>query len=155
VNRHMRRSMRKASQQTVNPKRTPVNRALDEFQQFDDIERMMQKLENGAIEMEQGRPVMTTKGETYDVVSAMEGWLEYWAAVATKRGIPYDDEPMRIMKRRLDNGVHLTPDIIQGAKRVVAAQRALFRAIPRHEISSEAVTTQIKIAMEDCGIIAP
>jgi hypothetical protein len=149
----MRRSMRKASQQPVKPKRTPISQALDEFQQFDDIDRMMQKLENGAIEMEQGRPVMTTKGETYDVVSALEGWLEYWAAVAKKRDIPYNDEPMQILKRRLDNGVHLTPDIIQGAKRVVAAQRAMFRAIPRQEISSDAVTTQIKLAMEDCGII--
>jgi hypothetical protein len=151
----MNRAQRRANMKAKPIQRRVISRALDEWEQFDDIDRVMQKLEHGAIEVEQGRPVMTTKGEAYDVVAALEGWLEYWAAVASKRNIPYDDEPMRIMKRRLDNGVHLTPDIIQGAKRVVAAQRALFRAIPRHEISSEAVTTQIKIAMEDCGIIAP
>lgn len=151
---HLRRATKLARRaENAKPiKSTPISRALDEFQQFDDIDRLMQKLEHRAIEMQQGRPVMTTKGETYDVVSALDGWMDYWAAVAQKRSIPYDDQPLRTLNRRLDNGMPLTDDIVQGAKRVVAAQRAMFRSIPRSDISSEAVTTQIKLMMEDIPV---
>lgn len=131
------------------PKRRPVPAAVDEFEQFDDIERMVQKLEHGAIETEQGRPVMTTKGVTYDVLSALEGWMEYWRMLADKHSIPYDDQPMHTVARRLENVMPLTPTHIDGFKRVVEQQRAMFRTIPRHEISSQATTTQIKLLLDD------
>lgn len=149
MNRALRRAMAKQKPIPAQPKRRPVPPAVDEFEQFDDIERMTQKLEHGAIETQQGRPVMTTKGVTYDVLSALEGWMEYWRMLADKHGIAYDDEPMRVVARRLENAMPLTPSHIEGFKRVVSAQRAMFRSIPRREISSQATTVQIKLLMDD------
>jgi len=131
------------------PKRRNVPSAIDEFEQFDDTMRLIQKLEHGAIETEQGRPVMTTKGVTYDVLSALEGWMEYWRMLAEKHGIDYDDQPMHTVARRLENGMPLTPTLIDGFKRVVEQQRAMFRSIPRHVISSQATTTQIKLLLDE------
>lgn len=131
------------------PKRRQVPSAIDEFEQFDDIARMIQKLEHGAIETQQGRPVMTTKGVTYDVLSALEGWMTYWRMLADKHGIKYDDQPMHTVARRLENGMPLTPTHVQEFKRVVEQQRAMFRTIPRHEIRRQATTTQIKLLLDD------
>ena len=149
MNRKIRRAMEKLKPTTPQPKRRSVPSAIDEFEQFDDIERMIQKLEHGAIETEQGRPVMTTKGVTYDVLSALEGWMEYWRMLADKHGVAYDDQPMHAVARRLENVMPLTQSLIDGFKRVVAAQRAMFRSIPRQDISSQATTVQIKLLLDD------
>lgn len=141
--------MEKIKPTATQPKRRNVPSAIDEFEQFDDIERMVQKLEHGAIETEQGRPVMTTKGVTYDVLSALEGWMEYWRMLADKHSIPYDDQPMHTVARRLENVMPLTPTHIDGFKRVVAQQRAMFRSIPRRDISSQATTVQIKLLLDE------
>lgn len=149
MNRQLRRAMAKQKPIAPIPKRRPVPAAVDEFEQFDDIDRLTQKLEHGAIEVEHGRPVMTTKGVTYDVLSALEGWMEYWRMLADKHTIAYDDQQMHAVARRLENGMPLTPTIIEGFKRIVEQQRAMFRSIPRHVISSQATTTQIKLLLDE------
>lgn len=149
MNRKIRRAMEKIKQTATQPKRRNVPSAIDEFKQFDDIERLIQKLEHGAIETEQGRPVMTTKGVTYDVLSALDGWMTYWRMLADKHTIAYDDQQMHAVARRLENGMPLTPTIIEGFKRIVEQQRAMFRSIPRHVISSQATTTQIKLLLDE------
>ena len=149
MNRKIRRAMEKLKPIAPEPKRRQIPSAIDEFQQFDDTMRLIQKLEHGAIEHQQGRPVMTTKGVTYDVLSALEGWMEYWRMLADKHNINYNDEPMRVVTCRLENAMPLTPTHIDGFKSVVDAQRAMFRSIPRHVISSQAVTTQIKLLTDE------
>lgn len=149
LNRAQRRAVSKAKPMPA-PRRIPVTPAIDEFEQFDDIERLMQKLDHGAIEMAQGRPVMTTKGVTYDVLSAIGGWMDYWLDLAEKHGWRiYDDSAMRKLAARLEAGMMLTPKIVDEARLVVNLQRAMFRAIPRNAISSQATTTQIKLLIED------
>lgn len=148
----MNRAMRRASAKTrILPKRRQhVPPQIDEFEQFDEILRLSQKLEHGALEFEGAHPIMTSgKGETYRILPALEGWIEYWRSLAAKHRMPYDDHPMRTVARRLANGMPLTPEHVHEFKRVVAAQRALFRAIPRADISSQANTVQIKLLMED------
>lgn len=152
MNRKLRRAMAKIKDQPAPIKRRNVPAAIDEFQQFDDTDRLIQKLEHGALEHQQGRPVMTTKGVTYDVLSALEGWMEYWRMLADKHNIDYDDAPMRTVVCRLENAMPLTQSHIQGFKNVVAAQRAMFRAIPRHIISSQATTTQIKLITDELKV---
>lgn len=149
MNRKIRRALAKVKDTNQPIKLRNVNFALDEFEQFDDIDRMVQKLEHGAIEMKQGRPVMMTKGIEYDVLSALEGWMMYWRMLADKNNIDYDDSAMHVVARRLENAMPLMQRHINEFKRVVQAQRALFRAIPRHEISSQVKSTQIKMLLDE------
>lgn len=149
MNRAMRRAAAKAKPIAA-PKRQHVPRAIDEWEQFDEIDRLMHMLENGEVLSQQGHVVMRSgKGELYRVVPAMMGWMEFWRSLAAKHDIPYDDEPMRKLAMRLENGMLLSPTLILEAKRVVEAQRALFRAIPRSAVSSQANTVQIKLMLED------
>jgi hypothetical protein len=150
MNRAMRRMAKRIGSTQRQRDSARIGAALDEFQQFDEIERLAQKLDHGALEFEGAHPIMTSgKGETYRILPALEGWMEYWRSLADKHGKLYDDQPMRTVARRLENAMPLTPEHVAGFKRVVAAQRALFRAIPRAEISSQANTVQIKLLMED------
>lgn len=153
MNRTIRRQLARAKTKPI-PSRS-VPRHIDEWEQFEQIEMMALKLGNGAIEYEGPHPVMvSSKGEAYRVIPALNGWITYWRTLADKHAgqfgtAPYDDEPMRLVSRRLENSVPLTPEHVEGFKRVVAAQRALFRAIPRDVVSSEARTVQIKLLIED------
>lgn len=149
MNRAMRRLAERGKLNVPPPRVNLLSRPLDEFEQFDEIDKLAQKLAHGAIECQQGRPIMIKNGEPYDVISALEGWIEYWHALAIKHGIDwYVDEPMRVVRRRLENSVPLTQDHVDGFNLVVAAQRSLFRAIPRAEITSQAKTTQIKLLLD-------
>jgi hypothetical protein len=150
MNREMRRKMKSTHTKPQHAAKRIVPSFIDYFQQFDEIDKLAQKLDHGALEFEGAHPIMTSgKGETYRILPALEGWMEYWSSLASKHGIAYDDRPMRTVSRRLENAMPLTPEHVAGFKRVVAAQRALFRAIPRGEISSQANTVQIKLLMED------
>lgn len=148
MNRAQRRRMEKYAPKPIPQRYIP--RAFDEFEQFDEIDKLAQKLEHGALEYEGANPIMTSgKGETYRVIPALAGWMEYWHSLATKHGRHYDDEPMRVVSRRLENAMPLTQEHVIGFKLVIATQRALFRTIPRADISSQAKTVQIKLLMED------
>lgn len=140
--------MRRAKPMRNAPKVHAMPTMLDEFEQFDQIDQLAQKLSHGEIECQQGRPVMNKAGHIYDVTSALEGWIEYWHALAEKHSMDwYVDDPMRIVRARLENAMPLTREHVDGFKRVVAAQRSLFRSIPRADISSQAQTTQIKLLL--------
>lgn len=117
---------------------------------FSQIDLLILKLRKGEVETVDGHIVMTSAdGETYRVIPALEGWIEYWRSLAEKTGVEYDDGGLVRLKNRLAASMPLTLDCIAMAQNVIEVQRRMFFSIPARIISSQATTQQIKMLMED------
>ena len=125
-----------ASKNTNRPiKRQFIPKYLDEFEQFDSIERVFQKLKNGEIEYQGEHPVILgLHGEYYAILPALDGWLSHWRLVAEGFNIDYDDANLVKLKNKLSVNMPLTLNQIENAYQVVQSQRAMFRTLPRDAI---------------------
>ena len=150
LSRDQRRQQKKAAKRQHRGGRF-IPKALDEWEQFDSIERMFQKIKHGEIEWDGTNYVfMGMKGETYALLPALEGWTEYWAEVAKRFDIAdYDDGALRRLAKSLEYDKPLTEQQVEAAYAVVEQQRAMFRAIPRPEIAKAAIEVMQRIQVRD------
>lgn len=125
--------------------------AMDEWEQFDSIERVFEKIKHGEIEWDGTHYIiMGLKGDTYAVLPALEGWTEYWAEVAKRNAVTdYNDGPLRRMAKSLEYDKPLTEAQVDAAYAVVQRQRAMFRAYPRKQIASIAIEVMQRIQEQD------
>lgn len=81
------------------------------------------------------RIVQQKDGDTYCVLTAMDGWLECFAGIAEACNFKeYNDKPFKqlVSKLRLDQPV--TVELVKSAKGVVDIQRKLYMASPNYII---------------------
>jgi hypothetical protein len=150
MNREQRRLAKKLAGRKPVIERRVVPSAVDEWEQFDSIERMFQKLRNGEIEYEGNTIViMGLKGEYYGVLAALEGWTEYWAEVADRNAIAYDDGALRRLAKSLEYNKPLNLGEVNAAYAVVEQQRQMFRTLPRRHIAQVAIEVMQKIQRTD------
>lgn len=149
MNRALKRRLARAKPSGNRHDHARIPKIILQDRDFSQIDLLMLKLQKGEVETIDGHIVMTTmEGETYRVIPAMEGWLEYWRTLAGKAGIDYDDGALLRLKNRLENGMPLTQEAIAQAREVVDLQRRMFFSIPASIISSLATTQQIKMYIE-------
>jgi hypothetical protein len=152
LSREQRRSQERAQRRAVtknNHNRRILPPAMDEWEQFDTIERTFQKIKHGEIEWDGTHYIiMGLKGEHYAVLPALEGWTEYWSEVAKRFNAEYDDGPLRRLAKSLEYDKPLTEQQVEAAYAVVKRQRELFRAFPRREIGKIAIEVMQRIQAE-------
>jgi hypothetical protein len=133
-----------------------VPKTFDKFQQFDEIDRLLQKLANGEIEYQYNeewdceRPVLMSKqGNFLDVLSALEGWLMLWREVAMLHKFhDYDDRPFVLLAFKLRSNVELSDMDVLGAIKVADKQKTMFDNIDRSELSRIAIMMQERLRLE-------
>jgi hypothetical protein len=144
MNRAMRRAAARAKPTEF--EKVSVPKWLDEFEIFDPIDRMLQKLENGQIEFQQGAAVfMAGDGEWYEVVPALNGWISVWKRIDQHFQLGHDLSAMVRLCNCLNYGKPMTEHQVAAARRVYKEQLRLFRALPRDEIASVTLTEQIRM----------
>ena len=92
---------------------------------------------------------MGLKGEYYGVLAALEGWTEYWAEVADRNAIAYDDGALRRLAKSLEYNKPLNLGEVNAAYAVVEQQRQMFRTLPRKHIAEVAIEVMQKIQRTD------
>lgn len=146
MNRAQRRAAERAKPQEY--RTVPLPKMLDEFTVFNDLERMLEKIEHGEIEHANGKPIMmASNGEWYEVVPALNGWISAWKMFDQKFQLHHDLSALVRLANCLDHGVLIQIGLLKSAKAVIAEQRRLFRLIPRDQIASAARTKQIALMM--------
>lgn len=89
---------------------------------FDDL------LNQGAINEMDGRPVFYDPNERmwFDVIGALQGWIETWSVVLEHYGIALDQSPLTVLAEKLARDDLLTPEEVDAAHRVLIAQKRLY-----------------------------
>lgn len=150
MNRTLRRQMSRFKLTPSVPPRVRIPKIVLMDRDFCQIDLLLLKLRKGEVETVDGHVIMTTAaGEVYRVVPAMEGWIEYWQAMARKAHVKYDDRALVKIKNALRYDMPITPEQIDAALDVVNMQKRIYHATPAQAISSEASTQQIRMLMED------
>lgn len=131
-----------------------TNNFTMEFESFYTIESLFQQLRNGALNYDQdGYCIMGLSGEMLHIESALSGWCEYWKTLTEQNGIKYDDGPLELLRRALENtasdvlewaGIKITHRHIDEAYEVIKIQRQLYRQLPKslttkvaHEVKAD------------------
>jgi len=147
MNRAMRRATARAK--PIEFKQVPVPKWLDEFEIFDPIDRMLQKLENGEIEYHQGHAVfMAGNGEWCEVVPALNGWISVWKRFDQHFQLGHDLSAMVRLCNCLNYSQPLTEHQVAAARKVYKEQVRLFRTLPRDALASVTRTEQIRMLLE-------
>lgn len=150
MNRQFRRKAAKAKPHGNRHDAARIPKIILQDRDFSQIDLLILKLRKGEVETVDGHIVMTSAdGETYRVIPALEGWIEYWRSLAEKTGVEYDDGGLIKLKNKLQYGMPLSLSDVVDAELIVEAQRAMFYRTPASLISSQATTQQIKMLMED------
>jgi hypothetical protein len=147
----MNRAMRRAAARVkpIEFKQEPLPKWLDEFEIFDPIDRMLQKLENGEIEYHQGSAVfMAGSGEWCQVVPALNGWISVWKRFDQHFQLGHDLSPMVRLCNCLNYSQPLTEHQVAAARKVYKEQIRLFRTLPRDALASITRTEQIRMLLE-------
>lgn len=150
MNRQLRRAAARARPTGNRHDHARIPKIILQDRDFSQIDLLILKLRKGEVETIDGHIIMRNMdGETYRVIPALEGWIEYWRGLAERTGVEYDDGGLVRLKNRLERGMPLTIQAIDAAAEVVDTQRRMFFSIPAQLISSQATTQQIKMLMED------
>jgi hypothetical protein len=151
LNRAQRRALEKAKRHKPNRSAAIYTGHFQlEFETFDTIERMFEKLRNGEIEYEGSKPViMGLHGEYYELLPAFDGWVKYWRELTEQQGIAYDDGAMMRLRNSLEYGMPLTEKQVEDAYAVVKLQRQLYRAIPKSITTKVAHAVMRDIRLDD------
>lgn len=147
----MNRAMRRAAERSkpTEYKRVLLPPILDEFTVFNDIERVLEKIEHGEIEHSGGKPVMmAADGHWYEIVPALNGWVSAWKRFDQQFQLSHDVGPLVRLCNCLNYGTPIQPSMVKAAKEVMNEQRRLFRLIPRDQLASAARTEQIRLFLE-------
>lgn len=103
-----------------------------EFEAFDTIDRLFLALKNGALEWgAEGWLIRGISGEYMHVLSALQGWIHYWKALADKLQLDYDDTALVKLAKALEYEKPMQPAEVTAAYAVVNHQRQFFRNIPQ------------------------
>ena len=131
------------------PKRVPIPKILDEFDVFNDIERLLDKIELGEMEHVNGSPIAMSKdGEWYEVIPALNGWISAWKMFDQKFKLNHDVAPLVKICNQLNYSSPISVRQLQEARATVIEERKLFRSLPRDEVASAAKTKQIALYLE-------
>lgn len=157
MNRALRRSAARAKKGSKKDKVIPIPKFIDKFQQFDEIDRLFQKISHGEIEYQycedtdSERPVLLSKnGNYFDVCSALTGWMELWREVAAiKKFTAYSDMAMALVNVKLKRGVEITFKELSDCLVVVGKQKKMFSEIDRGELKQISVMVTNRLNTED------
>lgn len=152
MNRQQKRQL--AKQRNHKPNRSKAIYTTNfqlEFESFDSIERLFANMRNGALEYEQGEGwvIMGLSGEYLHVLSALEGWMEYWRIITMENGIPYDDSALRRFAKSLEYEKPLNLGEVEAAYQVVQIQRHLYRTLPKSITTNTARNVMADIKRND------
>lgn len=122
-----------------------------EHESFDTIERLFEQIRNGELRYDQkdGWVIMSLAGEDMHVLSAMEGWIEYWQSLAADQNIPYDDGALCRLAKSLEYEKPMNMAEVDAAYAVVCRQRELYRALPKYVTTRVAKAVRAKLASEN------
>lgn len=121
-----------------------------EFESFDSIERLFLSVRNGELEWTpEGWQMMSLSGDPLNIVSALEGWIKYWQALAEDQHLPYDDAAMVKFCKSLAYEKPMQLAEVEAAYAVVCEQRRLYRALPKSVTTRVSHKVQAEIAVEN------
>ena len=95
---------------------------------FTPIEIVFDELKQGMINEADGRLVFYDPNERmwFDVIGALQGWIETWSVVLEHYGIALDQSPLTVLAEKLARDDLLTPEEVDAAHRVLIAQKRLY-----------------------------
>lgn len=122
-----------------------------EFESFDSIERLFANIRNGSLEYQQGEGwvIMGLSGEYLHVLSALEGWMDYWTEITNEQEIPYNDVALRKFGKSLEYEKPLNMLEVNAAYEIVKLQRQLYRALPKSVTTRTARNIMARNKMND------
>lgn len=132
------------------PKVTRLPKLLLQYNDFEQIDRLMLMIEHESVIDSNGDVAMQSlSGEVYQVAPALGAWCDYWQDLASKRGISFDDAPLRVLINKINHYMVITESLILKAKNVIEMQRKLHMSTDHNLISSLAIQHQIALRQED------
>lgn len=121
-----------------------------DFQAFDSIERLFIAVRNGELEWSpEGWQLMGITGEKLHVVSALQGWIQFWKALADDQFLPYHDAPLVKFCKSLEYEKPMNLNEVNAAYEVVEIQRRFYRTIPKPAIRRVTEEVRKEIAREN------
>lgn len=131
------------------PKPIRAPKLVLQHNDFEQIDRLMLMIENESVLSANGDVFMiTTENEAYMVAPALSALCDYWQDLASKRGITFDDNALRLLINKINHDMPITQSLIEQAKRVINIQRSLFMTTAHNLISQLAIQHQIALAQE-------
>ena len=121
---------------------------------FNPLDRMIEALEAGEMSVatidgkEQVYFTIDT-GDQYPIIRAISGWISCWDRFTRVFGLTIDQNPLRVIVRKLESDVLLSIADVAAAKQCIEAQRQAYRKLDVYKIRDAANTEQIAIALED------
>lgn len=133
MSRALDRKLAKQTKHKPNRSKALYNTSIQlEFEAFDTIERLFLALKNGALEWDaEGFIIRGLSGEYMHVLSALQGWIQYWSELAKHLALQYDDTALVRLAKSLEYEKPMQLAEVNAAYAVVSHQRQFFRKIDR------------------------
>lgn len=140
----MNRAMRRAAAQgrVFKEKVIPFSKFIDEAMVFQDIDKMIEKLENGFMDFEDGKPVMMSGDGLSDVVACLNSWISVWDRYKQKFHLIHNQSALVRVCNCLHKGIRVSQSQVAAAKAVIAEQKRLFNTFPRDQVRDTAKVEQ-------------
>lgn len=121
---------------------------------FSPLDRMIEALEAGELSVAviDGKDqvyITNDNGDQYPIIPALSGWISCWDRFTWVFGLKLDQDPLRVIVRKLESDVLLSIADVAAARQCIEAQRQAYRKMDVYKIRDAANTEQIAIALED------
>lgn len=160
MNREQRRAMARAK--PVNPREKRLSWArprrpmLHEVELvYGPIDAFLDQLSHGEIDCtDTGVAIFRDReGHFYEAVPALEGFAEVWQVLSDRHGLSIDLTPLSQLAKRLKYSMPCDPDFVAQVARCVDLTRQAYMRMDVYDTKSVVRTQQIRIEMEELGIL--
>lgn len=157
MNRAERREANKAARRASSGrKREMINRPMlhEIHRVFAPIDALFDELRAGEVSSVLGEVVFQDQEGYHTAAPALEGWVDLWEMLKREYRLQLDLAPLHVLASKLRDGTLLTLAEVDAAYSVINSCRDLYRGMDVYQVKSFVRTQQVKIAMEDAGLIA-
>ncbi|WP_374537227.1 hypothetical protein [Chitinimonas taiwanensis] len=157
MNRAERREAKKSAKRAgTGRRRALINRPMlhEIHRVFAPIDALFAELRAGEVSAVQGEAVFQDQDGYHTAAPALEGWVDLWEMLKREYRLQLNLAPLHVLASMLRDGTLLTLDQVDAAYAVINSCRDLYRGMDVYQVKSFVRTQQVKIAMEDAGLIA-
>ena len=117
---------------------------------FMNIEDIINTIQNREVEYINGKPYYydPIDGKYYGLVSALEGWADYWEMIAKKYGIVIDTAAFKQMANCLNYCTPIQQTTIDRALNSVIKMKEVYLQLSYEDLRDMVITAEIKFELE-------
>ncbi len=136
------------------PKKPNRPTLVEVYQAFSMIDTWFSALRTGEIEFVvfDGKelPVFRDEeGARVPMLDAMAGWIECWQEFATAFDFTLDQQALRVVLNKLEQGEIIRPSEVSAANLVVAKQRQIYRTLDPFKVRTISAACAERMRQED------